>query len=104
MRYNDAVDSYQQALEIDGNSSLASFRMAEARFESGDINTAVNCFAISLNGDLKPKWLEVGGISILERFMTYAAASGIARSGISEGRHYRRRFLRSSGCSEGISG
>jgi aminopeptidase N len=59
MRYNDAVDSYQQALELDGNSSLASFRMAEARFESGDINTAVQLFRDALNGDLKPKWLEV---------------------------------------------
>ena len=59
MRYNDAVDAYQQALELDGNSSLASFRMAEARFESGDINTAVQLFRDSLNGDLKPKWIEV---------------------------------------------
>src|SRR5678816_2263435 len=52
MRYNDAVDAYQQALEIDGNSSLASFRMAEARFESGDINTAVQLFRDALNGCL----------------------------------------------------
>jgi len=59
MRYNDAVEAYQQALELDGNSSLASFRMAEARFEAGDINTAVQLFRDSLNGDLKPKWLEV---------------------------------------------
>jgi len=59
MRYNDAVDAYQQALELDGNSSLASFRMAEARFEAGDINTAVQLFRDSLNGDLKPKWVEV---------------------------------------------
>jgi len=59
LRYNDAVDAYQQALEIDSNSSLAAFRMAEARFESGDINTAVQLFRDALNGDLKPKWLEV---------------------------------------------
>ena len=59
LRFNDAVDAYQQALELDGNSSLASFRMAEARFESGDINTAVQLFRDALNGDLKPKWLEV---------------------------------------------
>jgi tetratricopeptide (TPR) repeat protein len=59
MRYNDAVEAYQQALELDGNSSLASFRMAEARFEGGDINTAVQLFRDSLNGDLKPKWIEV---------------------------------------------
>ncbi len=59
LRYNDAVDAYQQALELDGNSSLASFRMAEARFESGDINNALQLFRDSLNGDLKPKWIEV---------------------------------------------
>ena len=59
LRFNDAVDAYQQALEIDGNSSLASFRMAEARFEMSDINNALQLFRDSLNGDLKPKWLEV---------------------------------------------
>jgi hypothetical protein len=59
LRYNDAVDAYQRALEIDGNSSLALFRMAEARFEQSDINTAVTLFRDSLSGDLKPKWIEV---------------------------------------------
>lgn len=58
-RWNDAIDSYQRALELAGNSSLASFRMAEARFEQGDLQTAAQLFRDALTGDLKPKWLEV---------------------------------------------
>lgn len=59
LRWNDAIDSYQRALELAGNSSLASFRMAEARFEQGDLNNAVQLFRDALAGDLKPKWVEV---------------------------------------------
>jgi aminopeptidase N len=59
LRFNDAVDAYQQALELQGTSSLASFRMAEARFELGDVQSAAQLFRDSLEGDLKPKWLEV---------------------------------------------
>ena len=57
-RLNDAIESYQRALEIDGNSSLASFRMGEARFET-DISGARQLFQDAINGDLKPKWIEV---------------------------------------------
>jgi tetratricopeptide (TPR) repeat protein len=57
-RLNDAMEAYQRALDIDGNSSLASFRMGEARFEV-DLIGARQLFQDAINGDLKPKWIEV---------------------------------------------
>ena len=58
-KYNDAVDEYQKAIDIDSHSSVATFRMGEALFELGNLQAAANVFRESLNGDLKPKWVEV---------------------------------------------
>jgi len=58
-KYNDAIDEYQRALDLDKNSSLASFRMGEALFELGNTQQAANVFREALEGDLKPKWIEV---------------------------------------------
>ena len=58
-KYNDAIDDYQKAIDIDGHNSLALFRMGEALFELGNLQAAANVFRESLNGDLKPKWVEV---------------------------------------------
>jgi len=58
-KYNDAIDEYQKAIDIDGHNSLALFRMGEALFELGNLQAAANEFRESLNGDLKPKWVEV---------------------------------------------
>jgi aminopeptidase N len=58
-KYNDAIDEYQKAIDIDGHNSLALFRMGEALFELGNLQAAANVFRESLNGDLKPKWVEV---------------------------------------------
>ena len=58
-RYDDAIDEYQRAIDIDKNNSLAAFRMGEALFELGNTQAAANTFRDALNGDLKPKWVEV---------------------------------------------
>jgi len=58
-RYNEAVDEYQHAIDLDSHNSLALFRMGEALFELGNLQAATNVFRESLNGDLKPKWTEV---------------------------------------------
>src|SRR5207244_4604844 len=58
-KYNDAIDEYQKAIDLDGHNSLALFRMGEALFELGNLQAAANVFRESLNGDLKPKWVEV---------------------------------------------
>jgi aminopeptidase N len=58
-KYNNAIDEYQKAIDIDSHNSLALFRMGEALFELGNLQAAANVFRESLNGDLKPKWVEV---------------------------------------------
>src|SRR5262249_27470478 len=58
-RYNEGIDEYQMALDIAKNNSLAAFRMAEALFELGNMTAANQQFSAALNGDLKPKWVEV---------------------------------------------
>jgi tetratricopeptide (TPR) repeat protein len=58
-QYNGAIDEFQKALDIDGHNSLANFRMGEALFELGNLQAAAQVFQEALNGDLKPKWVEV---------------------------------------------
>jgi hypothetical protein len=58
-QYNDAIDEYQKAVDIDRLNSLALFRMAEALFELGNLQAAAQEFRQAINGDLKPKWVEV---------------------------------------------
>jgi len=52
-------DMLQQYNEAYGKNSLAPFRMAEALFEQGDFNYAVQLFRDSLEGDVNPKWIIV---------------------------------------------
>jgi len=58
-QYNAAIDEFQKALDLDGNNSLAMFRMGEALFELGNVQAAAQQFQQALNGDLKAKWVEV---------------------------------------------
>jgi tetratricopeptide (TPR) repeat protein len=58
-RFNDAQDEFQEAIDLDPRSSLAAFRMGEAMFQVGNVTQAAQNFRNSLNGDLKPKWVEV---------------------------------------------
>jgi len=58
-KHNDAIDQYQKAVDIDSRNSLALFRMGEALFELGNLQAASGMFQEALNGDLKPKWVEV---------------------------------------------
>jgi tetratricopeptide (TPR) repeat protein len=58
-RFNDAMDQFQDAIDLSPRSSLASFRMGEAMFELGNVTPAASNFRNALDGDLKPKWVEV---------------------------------------------
>jgi aminopeptidase N len=58
-RFNDAMDQFQDAIDLNPNSSLASFRMGEALFELGNTTPAAQNFRNAVSGDLKPKWVEV---------------------------------------------
>jgi aminopeptidase N len=58
-RFNDAMDEFQDAIDLSPNSSLAAFRMGEAMFELNNLTPAAQNFRNVLNGDMKPKWVEV---------------------------------------------
>jgi tetratricopeptide (TPR) repeat protein len=58
-RFNDAQDEFQDAIDLNPASSLATFRMGEALLEIGNTTQAAQNFRNALVGDLKPKWVEV---------------------------------------------
>ena len=57
--YNEALDTYQQALDINRYSSLAHYRIGEVFFRQNNYQSAANQFRESLNGDGEPEWTEV---------------------------------------------
>ncbi len=60
-KYFEAIQEYQKALDVQGNNSLAHFRMAEAMFYQKNYQAAANEFRRAIDGDLDPsyKWVEV---------------------------------------------
>jgi aminopeptidase N len=58
-RFSQAMDHFQDAIDLNPRSSLAAFRMGEAQFELGNITPAAQNFRNATGGDLKPKWVEV---------------------------------------------
>jgi aminopeptidase N len=57
--FGDALKEYQKALEVNHQSSLAHYRLAEVFFLQSSYQSAANEFREALNGDLEPKWTEV---------------------------------------------
>jgi tetratricopeptide (TPR) repeat protein len=57
--FNESIKEYQKALEVNRNSSLAHYRIAEVFFLQNNYQAAANEFREALNGDLDPKWTEV---------------------------------------------
>jgi len=57
--FNEALQEYQKALDVNRNGSLAHYRIAEVFFQQGNFQSAANEFRESLNGDQDPKWTEV---------------------------------------------
>lgn len=58
-QFNEALLEYQKALEVNRNSSLAHYRVAEVFFLQNNYQAAANEFRESLNGDRDPSWTEV---------------------------------------------
>ena len=56
--YN-AIQEYQRAIDVQRNSSLAHFRLAEAAFFQKNYQAAASAFREALEGDLEPRWVEV---------------------------------------------
>ncbi|HXW13067.1 MAG TPA: M1 family aminopeptidase [Terriglobia bacterium] len=57
--YLDAIKQYQEVLGINGNSSLAHYRLGEIHLKLRNYNAAMEEFRRALDGDLDPKWIEV---------------------------------------------
>ena len=55
----EALKEYQKALDLNRNSSLAHYRIAEVFFEQHNYQSAANAYREALNGDGIPRWTEV---------------------------------------------
>lgn len=54
-----ALEQFQKALQINSNSSLAHYRIAEVFFLQRNYQAAANAYRDALNGDGEPRWTEV---------------------------------------------
>ena len=57
--FGDALKEYQKAIEVNRQSSLAHYRVAEVFFLQNNYQSAANEYRQALDGDLDPKWVEV---------------------------------------------
>jgi len=57
--YTQALEEYQQAIDVNRISSLAHYRVGEVFFALRNYQSAANAFREALNGDLDPSWTEV---------------------------------------------
>ena len=57
--FSEALKEFQKALDINKNSSLAHYRIAEVFFLQHNYQSAANAYRESLNGDGEPRWTEV---------------------------------------------
>jgi aminopeptidase N len=54
-----ALSEYNKALEVNKNSSLAHYRVAEVFFQQKNFQASANAYRDALNGDGEPRWTEV---------------------------------------------
>ena len=54
-----ALSEYNKALEVNKNSSLAHYRVAEVFYQQKNYQAAANAYRDCLNGDGEPRWTEV---------------------------------------------
>jgi aminopeptidase N len=55
----EAIKQYQKVLDINASSSLAHYRIGEVLFKLRNYSAAAESLRTALDGDLKPKWVEV---------------------------------------------
>jgi Flp pilus assembly protein TadD len=55
----EALKEFQKALDLNRNSSLAHYRIAEVFFQQHNYQSAANSYREALNGDGEPRWTEV---------------------------------------------
>jgi tetratricopeptide (TPR) repeat protein len=57
--HGEALKEFQKALDVNRNSSLAHYRVADIFFLQSNYQAAANEFRAVMDGDLEPKWTEV---------------------------------------------
>jgi len=57
--FPEALKEFQKALDVNRNSSLAHYRIAEVFFLQHNYQAAANSYREALNGDGEPRWTEV---------------------------------------------
>jgi len=57
--FPEALKEFQKALDVNRNSSLAHYRIAEVFFLQHNYQSAANSYREALNGDGEPRWTEV---------------------------------------------
>ncbi len=57
--YFDAIKEYEKVVALNKNNSLAHYRLGTIYFLLQNYNAALEEMQAALNGDLKPKWIEV---------------------------------------------
>ena len=57
--YAEALKEFQKALDVNKNSSLAHYRIAEVFFDQHNYQAAANAYRESMNGDGVPQWTQV---------------------------------------------
>jgi tetratricopeptide (TPR) repeat protein len=57
--FGDSLKEYQKAIEVNRNSSLAHYRVAEVFFLQNNYQSAANEYREAINGDDDPKWTVV---------------------------------------------
>jgi tetratricopeptide (TPR) repeat protein len=55
----EALKEFQKGLDVNKNSSLAHYRIAEVFFLQHNYQSAANSYREALNGDGEPRWTEV---------------------------------------------
>ena len=55
----DSIREFQKAIELNANSSLAHYRLAEVYYMQHNYQSAANSYRDALNGDGEPRWTEV---------------------------------------------
>lgn len=56
--FAEAIRSFEKARTLNPRSSLAHYRLGELFFEQHNYSSSANSFRESLNGDLKPEWVQ----------------------------------------------
>jgi hypothetical protein len=65
-----ALSEFNKALEVNKNSSLAHYRVAEVFYMQRNYQASANAYRESLNGDGEPRWTEVWSHCNWARFST----------------------------------